>query len=107
MKLAYMGFRHETTGVRLYSFEGIIAEGKRKYFLVTADLALLFKHHIRIQDVPMMCLRLLESFAEAEPQPRLLALTEADMAAHVRAKTAETEKAMSARRKRPAMLAVR
>ena len=101
MKLAYMGFRHETTAVRLYSFEGVVAEGTRKDFLVTADIALLTKHHIRIQEVPMMCLRLLESSAEAEPQLELLVLTEADMTAHVHAKAAEAEKAASKRKKRP------
>ena len=101
MKLAYMGFRHETTGVRLYSFEGVVSQGIRKGFLVTADIALLTKHRVRIQEVPMMCLRLLESSAEAEPQLEFLVLTEADMIAHVRAKAAEAEKAASARKKRP------
>ena len=101
MKLAYMGFRHETNDVRLYSFEGVVAEGDRKDFLVTADIALLTKHHIRIQEAPMMCLRLLEGSAEAEPQVELLVLTEADMTAHVLAKAAEAEKAASKRKKRP------
>ena len=101
MKLLYMGFRHETTGVRLYSFEGVASEGIRKGFLVTADIALLTKHHVQIQEAPMMCLRLLESSAEAEPQPELLVLTEADMLAHIRAKAAEREKAASKRTKRP------
>jgi len=101
MKLAYMGFRHETTGVRLYSFEEVASEGTRKDFLVTADVALLTKHHVRIQEVPMMCLRLLENSAEAEPQLQFLVLTEADMLAHVRAKAAEAEKAASKRTKRP------
>ena len=100
MKFVYMGFRHETTGVRLYSFEGVVSQGIRKDFLVTADIALLTKHHIRIQEAPMMCLRLLESSAEAEPPLELL-VTEADMTAHVRAKAAEAEKAASKRTKRP------
>jgi hypothetical protein len=102
MKLAYMGFRHETTAVRLYSFEGVVSEGVRKGFLVTADVALLTKHHIRIQDAPMMCLRLLESSAETEPQLELLVLTEADMLNHLlSAKAAEAEKATKKKVKRP------
>ena len=101
MKLVYMGFRHETTDVRLYSFEGVVSEGIRKGFLVTADVSLLTKHHIRIQEVPMMCLRLLESSAEVEPQLELLVLSETDMVAHVCAKAAEAEKAASAKKKRP------
>src|SRR5712692_9878035 len=101
MKLMYMGFSHETTAVRLYSFEGVVSEGIRKGFHVTADIALLTKHHVRIQEVPMMCLRLLESCAETEQQPELLVLTEADMIVHVRAAAAAKEKAASKRVRRP------
>ncbi|HYM11852.1 MAG TPA: hypothetical protein VEU62_14040 [Bryobacterales bacterium] len=99
MKFLYMGFSHETTGVRLYSFEGVASQGIRKDFLVTADIALLTKHRVRIQDGPMMCLQLLESSAETEPQLEFLVLTEADMLNHVRAKAAE--KATKKRAKRP------
>ena len=104
MKFVYMGFRHETNGVRQYSFEGVAAEGIRKDFLVTADIGLLTKHHVRIQEVPMMCLRLLESSVEAEPQLESLVLTEAALLAHVHAKSAEVEKAALKRRRpfRPA-----
>ncbi len=49
----------------------------------------------------MMCMRLLESSAETEPQQEFLVLTEADMLNHVRARTAEVEKAASKRTKRP------
>jgi len=98
MKLLYLGFRHETNGVRLYSFEEVVSNEIRKAFLVTADIALLTKHHVRIQEVPMMCLRLLEGSAEAQPQLEVVVLTEADMIAHVQA--AEAEKAASKKRKR-------
>ncbi len=50
----------------------------------------------------MMCLRLLETSAEAQPQLALFILTEADMLAHVRAKAALKEQATSKRMKRPA-----
>jgi len=101
MKLIYMGFRHETNGVRLYSFEGVVSPEIRKDFLVTADIALLTKHHVRIQEVPMMCLQLLESSAEAGPPLEVLVLTEADMLNHVSAKAAEKEQAAKKRTKRP------
>jgi hypothetical protein len=103
MKFLYMGFSHETTGVRLYSFEGVASPDSRKGFLVTADIALLTKHCVHIQDVPMMCLRLLESSAETEPQLESLVLTESDMLTHMRAKAAEkTAKKKSKRPFRPA-----
>ncbi len=101
MKYLYMGFRHETTGVRLYSFEGVGSLGIRKGFLVTAEVSLLAQHHIQMQEAPMLCLRLLENSAEADPQPECLVLTEANMLAHARAKAAESGKAASRRPKRP------
>ena len=100
MKLLYMGFAHKTTGIRQYIFQGLISDGTRKGLFVTTDVALLTKHHIQIQEVPMMCLRLLESAAEAQPQLALFILTEADMLAHISAKAAVKEQAASKRMKR-------
>lgn len=100
MKFIYMGFTHETTGVRLYNFQGVVSPGIHKGFLVTADVALLTKHHIQIQDAPMMCMRLLESSAETEPQLDLLVLTEADMLTHALASAAERETAAKRRARR-------
>ncbi len=100
MKLVYMGFTHETTGIRRYRFEEVVSQDIRKGFLVTADIALLTKHHVQIQEVPMMCLRLLEGSAEAEPQLEVLVLTETDMLNHVQAKAAEKEQAAKKRAKR-------
>jgi len=100
VKLLYMGFAHKTTGIRQYNFQGLIPDGTRKGFFVTTDVAMLTKHHIQIQEVPMMCLRLLESAAEAQPQLELFILTEADMLAHISAKAAIKEQATSKRMKR-------
>ena len=102
MKLLYTGFAHKTAGIREYMFQAIVADGTRKGILVTTDVALLTKHHIQIQEAPMMCLRLLETSAEAQPQLALFILTEADMLAYVRAKAALKEQATSKRMKRPA-----
>ena len=95
-----MGFAHKTTGIRQYNFQGLIPDGTRKGFFVTTDVALLTKHHIQIQEVPMMCLRLLEGAAEAQPQLEFFILTEADMLAHISAKAAIKEQATSKRMKR-------
>jgi len=100
VKLLYMGFAHKTTGIRQYNFQGLIPDGTRKGFFVTTDVAMLTKHHIQIQEVPMMCLRLLESATEAQPQLELFILTEADMLAHISAKAAIKEQATSKRMKR-------
>lgn len=100
MKLLYTGFAHKTTGIREYMFQALIADGTRKGLLVTTDVALLTKHHIQIQEVPMMCLRLLETSTEAQPQLALFILTEADMLSHIRAKAAIKEQTASKRMKR-------
>lgn len=100
MKLLYMGFAHKTTGIRQYIFQGLVSDGTRKGFFVTTDVALLTKHHIQIQEVPMMCLRLLENSAELQPQLELFILTEADMLAYLSAKAAVKEQATSKRMKR-------
>ena len=91
-RLTNRRFRHETSGVRLYTFEAVVAEGIRKDLLVTAAINLLTKHRVRIQEVPMMCLRLLESAAATEPQPDSMV---------IQAKAAERERAASKRTKRP------
>jgi len=101
MKFAYIGFTHKTLDVRLYSFEGVDSERIRKAFLVAADVALMAKHRIRIQDAPMICLRLLESSAETDPQLASLVLTEAAMLNHLSAQIAEAEKAAKKKAKWP------
>lgn len=99
MKFLYMGFAHKTTGIREYIFQGLVAGGVRKGLLVTTDVALLTKHHIQIQEVPMMCLRLLESTGETDPQLDLI-LTETDMLAHIRAKELAKEQAALSKKTR-------
>ena len=100
MKFIYTGFTHETVGVRQYDFEGVVSPGVRKGFLVTADVALMTKHHIQIQDAPMMCMRLLEGSAGTEPQLDLLVLTEANMLTHALARAAEKEEAAKKKSRR-------
>lgn len=100
MKLLYAGFTHKTAGIREYMFQALIADGTRKGLLVTTDVALLTKHRIQIQEVPMMCLRLLETSTETQPELALFILTEADMLSHIRAKAAIKEQATSKRMKR-------
>jgi hypothetical protein len=100
MKYLYMGFAHKTTDSRQYNFQGLVSAGIRKGLVVTTDVALLTKHRIQIQEVPMMCLRLLESADEANPQADFV-LTEADMLAHIRAKEILKEQASAKRSKTP------
>ncbi len=99
MKFLYMGFT-QATSMRRYGFESIGPENARKRLSVTADVSLLTKHRIQIQEAPTMCLRLLETCAEADPALDAWTLSEADMMTHVRGKVAEKEAAALKKAKR-------
>ena len=59
MEFVMMGFGEER-GVRRFTFEGIAGDRTRKQFTVTADLAMLRKYQIAVQELPLLCRRLLE-----------------------------------------------
>src|ERR1700742_791539 len=52
-------------GFRVFRFEGIEADKRRTEFSVRADLALIKGFGIRIQELPLLCRRLLETRDEA------------------------------------------
>jgi hypothetical protein len=85
-ELRYMGYE-QTGSVRAYLFERISPGEDRITFIVTADLALFLKHHVRIQEGPALCLYVLSGEADAggtamrPPLPRSLA--DRDLLAHL------------------------
>ncbi len=82
--LRYMGFQ-QSGSTRSYRFEQNSAEEGCGMFIVTTDLELFTKHHVRIQDGPALCLRLIMSMlAEGAPEKSEthLSLTEQDLLAH-------------------------
>ena len=54
MELRYLGFSH-SQGKRTYRFDCIAKGDITRRFAVTADLALFLKHHVGIQEGPMLC----------------------------------------------------
>lgn len=71
------GFTHEL-GVRIFEFVGT-DEGKTKHeYHVRADIGLIQRYGIRVQDLPLLCRRLLEQLS-ADDERRTLTYTEADM----------------------------
>jgi len=80
MQFVLTGFRQDA-GTRVFAFEGIATDRTRSNFSVSADLELSRRHGIRMQELPLLCLRFLEKQDEAEPQ-RHVAFAEADMRLH-------------------------
>jgi CspA family cold shock protein len=58
MQLQYLGF-DQVQNVREYRFEGVTRGADTRHFTVDADLALFTKHHVGMQEGPVVCLRIL------------------------------------------------
>ena len=68
-------------GFRVFSYEGIGADKVRVRFTVRADIAVIRNYGIRIQELPLMCLAILERRDENDPEHALI-FTEDEMALH-------------------------
>ena len=63
MSFTLTGFKEED-GVRRFAFQYVSTDRSRTRVLVGADVALARNHQIRLQDLPLICLRLLESLGD-------------------------------------------
>lgn len=98
---------HQLQGIRYYVYQGQHGDGSSSEFTVDADVTLLRKHGIALQELPLLCRRLLE---QQNPQASLKAVTftedlmkeQADQRAAL--KQAAQEKKKTYRRFRPAHL---
>jgi hypothetical protein len=86
MQFILVGFNQETD-FRTFAFQGIAADRTRTDFTVRADLALSRKYGIRVQELPLLCRRLLER-DDAGEEKRTLTFTEDDMRLHASTETA-------------------
>jgi hypothetical protein len=77
MKYILTGFTHEM-GFRVFAFEFVGDDRVRTEYTVRADLALIRRFGIRMQELPLLCRGVLERRSEDEQQ-RTLTYTEADM----------------------------
>jgi hypothetical protein len=98
MRWSLTGFEEEA-GVRIFRFEGIATDFTRTGFSVRADLALIRRYGIPIQDLPLMCRDLLERRDESEDK-RTFTFTEADVCIHAQ-NHAPKKYASAAKRKPP------
>jgi len=59
MQYILTGFTHDV-GVRVFAFEGVGEDRVRTAYRVRADLALVRKYGIRMQELPLLCRAILE-----------------------------------------------
>ena|ERR1051326_6282229 len=89
-------------GFRVFKFEGVAADKSRTDFSVRADLTLIKGFGIRIQELPLLCRRLLEAHSEAAEE-RPLTFTSEHMRLYAQVCAAEQAEArrQRARHRRP------
>jgi hypothetical protein len=77
MSFILLGFSQEDN-VRHFAFERVGADGTRGKFKVNADLRIVREFKIKVQELPLICRRMLES-QPVEIEAQDLTLTEANM----------------------------
>lgn len=110
MQFLYMGFNQQAN-IRNYRFQGVIAKerpsklAKNLEFQLSADLALLARYRIRVQDGPTLCLQILAAgFTSAEEhtiQFASYAITPEDVSAFASKRSALEESKAARRKHRP------
>ena len=93
MEFVLTGFRQEIN-VRRYTFEAVGDDRSRKEVTVTADLGLARKYKIPLQELPLLCRRLLEGHLEAET----LIFTEGEMLVYANERAAAASAAEQKRK---------
>ncbi len=96
MQFVLTGFSHNA-GSRVFAFDGLTEGHTRIAFSVSADLALSRSHGIRVQELPLLCLRFLEQ-QEVGALEHHLAFAKEDMRRYMDECVARQEET---RRKRP------
>jgi hypothetical protein len=110
MQFLYMGFS-QNANVRNFRFQGVVSRerpskvAKNLEFLLSADMALLAQHRIRVQDGPTLCLQILGA-AFTSPEDQVMqfasyAITNADVTAFASARSALEETKAARRKHRP------
>jgi len=90
MPFTINGFTQDR-GFRVFNFVGA-GKDPRTLFTVRAELALVRQYGIRMQELPLLCLRLLEGRPGGDPEVSLT-FTEAEMRLHAERSAAERDAA--------------
>src|SRR3989442_14897850 len=88
MQLLYVGFE-QVKNVREYIFHGVAHGEEAKVFVVSTNMDLFLKHHLRVQEGPVLCLHTLMAELEAstptKQPPSRRAITDKHMTAYMAA----------------------
>lgn len=98
------GFK-DRDGGRHFSFERVAADRTRTPIVVDADIALARKHNIRLQELPLLCVQMLESLDDVADRDAMT-LTEDHMRAIQASLLASTTIAKLHKQTRPASAGV-
>jgi hypothetical protein len=93
------GFSHDHN-IRTYTFQAIAADRTHRLITVGADMDLIRKHRIPLQELPLLCRRLLEGNIET-PDSDALMFTEKDMIGYAQDRSTAAEAAAQKRRAHP------
>jgi hypothetical protein len=110
MQFLYMGFT-QNANVRSFRFQGVVARERPSKvaqnieFLLTADMALLAQHRIRVQDGPTLCLKILTTAFAGEEDRALefstYVITREDVSLFASARNAVEDAKVARRKHRP------
>jgi hypothetical protein len=96
MEFVLTGFK-QLDNIRQYHFDAVGQDRSRQQVTVGADLSLIRKYHIPLQELPLLCRLLLERRATIEAA----AFTESDMVQYVNERAARANAPAEKRRRGP------
>lgn len=86
-------------GSRRFTFQCLDAERSKSIVIVRADVSLARQHEIRLQELPLICLQLLESLTDEEVAEPIILTEDRMIAIQAAARTASEKKVRKAPRK--------
>lgn len=104
MSFVFRGFQ-QTNGQRTYTYDGVAADRSRSEFTVLVELAMLRRHKISLQELPLLCRAVLDSEAALPCEQRSYAFGEVQMCvqdAYAAAKAEAAQKRRKAPKRAPA-----
>jgi hypothetical protein len=91
MEFVLTGFRQDAN-IRRFAFQRVATDHSRTEFSVSADMTLLVKHKIPLQELPLLCRALLEDQNDTGPA-QAVTFTETAMLGYVQRRSLAKEEA--------------
>ena len=93
MEFVLVGFK-QLDAIRQFSFDVVGQDGSRQQVTIGVDLGLIRRYGIPLQELPLLCRRLLENRAKIETTM----FAESDMIEHLKERAAQAKASMKKRR---------